>query len=84
MLGAVNLNEPGFMAEKYHVKRWVQHPEYTSATVYNDIALIELDRKVQFSDDIQPACLYTASDIPQYKLEISGWGSTSSSGMFMC
>jgi secreted trypsin-like serine protease len=83
MLGAVNLNEPGLMAERYHVKKWVQHPEYTTATVYNDIALIELDRAVKFSENIQPACLYTKSDIPNNGLEITGWGSTSSSGEFM-
>lgn len=83
LLGAVNLNEPGSMAERYHVKKWVQHPEYTTATIYNDIALIELDRTVKFSENIQPACLYTKSDIPNNGLEITGWGSTSTAGKVM-
>jgi secreted trypsin-like serine protease len=82
LLGAVNLNEPGFMAQTYHVKKWVQHPEYSTATVYNDIALIELDRTVKFSEDIQPACLYTKSDIPNNGLEITGWGVTSNTRKF--
>lgn len=83
LLGAVNLIEPGPMAQTYHVKRWVQHPGYSTATVYNDIALIELDKRVKFSDTIQPACLYTKSDIPNNGLEVTGWGVTSSSRKFM-
>jgi secreted trypsin-like serine protease len=82
LLGAVNLNEPDFMAQRYYVKKWVQHPEYSSATVYNDIAVIELDRRVKFSDNIQPACLYTKSDIPSNGLEVTGWGLTSTTRKF--
>jgi secreted trypsin-like serine protease len=83
LLGAVDLNEPGFLAQKYNVKKWIQHPEYSTATVYNDIALIELDRTVKFSENIQPACLYTKSDIPNFGLEVTGWGRTSYSSKFM-
>jgi secreted trypsin-like serine protease len=83
LLGAVNLNEPDFMAQTYHVKKWVQHPEYSTATVYNDIAVIELDRTVKFSENIQPACLYTNSDIQNYGLEVTGWGDTSNTRKFM-
>ena len=83
LLGAVNLNEPGFLAQKYHVKKWIQHPEYSSATVYHDIALIELDRTVEFSENIQPACLNTKSDIPEFGLQVTGWGATSNSRKFM-
>jgi secreted trypsin-like serine protease len=82
LLGAVNLNEPGFLAEKFHVKNWIMHPEYSTATVYNDIALIELDRTVKFSENIQPACLNTKSDIPEFGLEVTGWGATSNSRKF--
>lgn len=83
LLGAVNLNEPDFMAQTYHVKKWVQHPEYSTRTVYNDIAVIELDRKVKFSENIQPACLNTKSDIPNDGLEVTGWGVTSNTRKFM-
>jgi secreted trypsin-like serine protease len=82
LLGAVNLNEPGFLAQKYHVKRWIQHPEYSTAAVYHDIALIELDRTVKFSENIQPACLNTKSDIPKFGLQVAGWGTTSNSRKF--
>jgi secreted trypsin-like serine protease len=74
LLGAVNLNEPGFLAQKYYVRKLIHHPEYSRARVYHDIALIELDRTVKFSDNIQPACLNTKSDIPEFGLEVIGWG----------
>jgi len=83
LLGAVNLNKPGSLAQKYHVKKWIQHPQYSTATVYHDIALIELDRTVKFSENIQPACLYTKSDIPEFGLQVTGWGKTSNSGKFL-
>jgi len=83
MLGAVNLNKPGSLAQKYHVKKWIQHPEYSTARVYDDIALIELDRTVKFSENIQPACLNTKSDIPEFGLQVTGWGKTSRSRKFM-
>jgi hypothetical protein len=83
LLGAVNLNEPGLLAQKYYVKNWIRHPEYSTTRVYHDIALIELDRTVKFSDNIQPACLHTKSDIPEFGLEVTGWGRTSNSSKFM-
>jgi secreted trypsin-like serine protease len=83
LLGAVNLNDPGFLAQTYHVKKTIQHPEYSIATTYHDIALIELDRSVEFSENIQPACLHTKSDITEFWLEVTGWGATSNSRKFM-
>ena len=83
MLGAVNLNKPGCLAQKYQVKKWIQHPQYCTGTVYHDIALIELDRTVKFSQTVQLACLNTKSDIPEFGLEVTGWGKTSNSCEFM-
>jgi secreted trypsin-like serine protease len=83
LLGAVDINDPGFSAQKYHVQKIILHPEYSPATMYNDIALIELDRTVKFSEHIQPACLYTKSDIPEFGLKVTGWGATSNSRKFM-
>jgi secreted trypsin-like serine protease len=83
LLGAVDLNDPGLFAQKYHVQKIILHPEYAGVTMYNDIALVELDRGVEFSEHVQPACLYTKSDIPEFGLEVTGWGSTSNSRKFM-
>lgn len=35
----------------------IQHPDYNPLTLYNDIALVKLERGVIFSDYIRPACL---------------------------
>jgi hypothetical protein len=83
LLGAINLKEPGFLAQKYKVKNWIRHPQYSSPRVYHDIALIELDRTVKFSEIIHPACLNTKSDIPEFGLEVTGWGLTSNSRKFV-
>jgi len=82
MLGTVDLDEPGSFAQKYHIKSWIQHPQYSTATVYHDIALIELDGTVKFSEYIQPACLNTKSDIPEFGLQVTGWGAKSNSRKF--
>ncbi|XP_069705020.1 serine protease snake-like [Periplaneta americana] len=78
LLGTVNLQDPGFMAQTYHVKDWRKYPQYSTFTAYDDLALIELDRPVKFSETVQPACLYTKSELPDTVLEITGWGATTS------
>jgi secreted trypsin-like serine protease len=83
LLGAVDLNDPGLLAQKYYVQDIIRHPEYAGTTRYNDIALVELDRAVKFSEHVQPACLYTKSDVPEFGLEVTGWGKTSNSRKFM-
>jgi len=83
LLGAMDLKEPGFLAKKYKVKKWIQHPQYSGQSVYHDIGLIELDRTVKFSEIIQPACLNTKSDIPEFGLQVTGWGLRSKSRKFM-
>ena len=79
LLGATNLENPDYLAEKYHVKKIISHPNYSIATAYDDIAIIELDRKVKFSDNVQPACLYNKDNVPSSGLKITGWGVTTNS-----
>ncbi|PSN34643.1 Serine protease snake [Blattella germanica] len=79
LLGAVNLEELDFLAQKYHVKKITLHPDYNIASAYNDIAIIELDATVKFSDNVQPACLFTKEEVPNFGLKVTGWGQTSNS-----
>lgn len=58
--------------EDFKVIEIVQHPDYNSVTFYNDIALLRLDRRVDFNPFIRPACLPSSSSIPPY-LTILGW-----------
>ncbi|KAG1669933.1 Serine proteinase stubble [Nymphon striatum] len=39
------------------VSHVIVHPEFNGITYENDIALLKLDRKVKFRDNIQPVCL---------------------------
>lgn len=60
------------------------HPEFERETFENDIALLELDSAVRYSDYIQPICLPPAHLYPYTDNEtecfISGWGRTAEKG----
>lgn len=60
--------------QTYGVSRVIVHPQYRSESTYNDIMLVELDRKVEFSLYIRPLCLQTKKTIPGTKGIASGWG----------
>lgn len=61
--------------EDFQVTEIIQHPEYNSATFFNDIALLRLDRRVEFNPFIRPACLPSSAIVPPY-LTIMGWEAT--------
>ncbi|XP_036343140.1 serine protease snake-like [Rhagoletis pomonella] len=61
--------------EDIRVRRYVEHKNYESGTIYNDIALIELDRAVNFDAYKHPACLPTTSGDEFEKFVAIGWGS---------
>lgn len=58
----------------------MRHPDYKSGTKKNDIALIRVAERIKFTDNIRPACLQTNPNdvLPNTKLYVTGWGSTSS------
>lgn len=51
------------------------HPNYSSQTKHNDIALLELERSVSeyFSTNLLPACL-NLNTVPNDELIVTGWG----------
>ena len=57
------------------VSHYYSHPEYNSASDAHDIAVLELDDALIFSDYVQPACLPTREPIPKTVCEVAGWGS---------
>ncbi|XP_030622033.1 ST14 transmembrane serine protease matriptase a [Chanos chanos] len=69
-------------AEKRGLKRIVPHPQYNDFTFDFDIALMELDRPVDFSDTISPVCMPAATHVfPAGKsVTITGWGATREGG----
>jgi Asp/Glu/hydantoin racemase len=56
------------------VKRFIIHPNYSTITKYNDIALLELEKSVEnFTELVRPACLHTIdNDKDKTQLLISG------------
>lgn len=56
----------------------IRHPDFSSLKKNNNIALIRLAESVDFTENIQPACLYTdKGDLsPNVKLTVIGWGIT--------
>lgn len=74
----------GSAVVKKYLKRIIPHPNYNPYTFDNDIALMELDSPVMFTDYIRPICLPAAQhDFPMGNtVWITGWGATREGGEF--
>lgn len=58
----------------------IPHPDYRSSLKYNDIGLFKLDRKVEFSKAIRPACLPEQESVGTNAAIATGWGKVSTDG----
>lgn len=58
----------------FTVARIVSHPNYTSNSTYDDIALLKLDRSAVLSPYVRPICLPTSRSIVEKRAIASGWG----------
>ncbi|XP_065209907.1 granzyme B-like [Planococcus citri] len=76
-LGTVYANSDKDNGKSYGVEKIHVHPSYSEARVLHDIALLKLDKKVDFSQMIRPICLntkYLGKD--HYPKTVAlGWGS---------
>ncbi|XP_075956494.1 ST14 transmembrane serine protease matriptase a [Anarhichas minor] len=67
---------------KRNLKKVIPHPNYNAHTYDNDIALMQLDSPVKYSDYIRPICM----PAPQHDFPvgstvwITGWGATREGG----
>ncbi|KAI8124474.1 Serine protease snake [Lucilia cuprina] len=62
----------------YEIKNSFPHPQYFITDIqekYNDIALVELDKNVEFNDYIMPACLPLVDGRDFKEFLAAGWGS---------
>ncbi|EAT36311.1 AAEL011593-PA [Aedes aegypti] len=78
-LGELNLvsDDDGFQGIDYGVAEYILHPDYRpSESRYHDIALLKLNRTVQFGPAIRPACLWTSEDPVERKAIAIGYGQT--------
>ncbi|KAK8763152.1 hypothetical protein V5799_034240 [Amblyomma americanum] len=72
--------EPRTPAMTYTIDKLVMHPEYRKVKKYdNDIALVRLSQKIQYSEYAQPACLpsLTLADTTGINVTVVGWGQVS-------
>ncbi|KAE8622215.1 hypothetical protein XENTR_v10005149 [Xenopus tropicalis] len=76
LLGTFYLSEIGLRTQSRGVKQLIKHDQYDPITESNDIALIQLDKQVEFSDHIQQACFPKESaDLKDLiDCSIAGWG----------
>uniref|UniRef100_A0A3Q3VWP1 Uncharacterized protein n=1 Tax=Mola mola TaxID=94237 RepID=A0A3Q3VWP1_MOLML len=58
------------------VKRIISHPDYNQMTFDYDIALLELNEPLEFSNTIQPICLPSSSHVFPAGMScwVTGWG----------
>ncbi|XP_015175700.1 PREDICTED: serine protease snake-like isoform X2 [Polistes dominula] len=70
-------NKSGIMI---HIERIIRHPLYKPPLLYADIALIKLQKAINFSSSIRPACLCQQFDEILPKAWVSGWGALEFSG----
>lgn len=52
------------------------HERYRRPARYNDIALLRLASKVEFTQFIRPACLWSKTQLDTTKSIATGWGKT--------
>ncbi|XP_037029799.1 serine protease snake-like [Bradysia coprophila] len=61
---------------QFNVTETFLYPDFASSSNYDDIALLKIDRTVDFSQYIQPACLPHLSTEISNKVVAAGWGRT--------
>ncbi|KAG4065841.1 hypothetical protein HA402_012519 [Bradysia odoriphaga] len=67
------------------VVKVARYPQYTSKDGHNDLAVLYLERDVDFSDTIRPICVPTtdpvrSKDFLGYQPFVAGWGRTQEGG----
>uniref|UniRef100_A0A4Y0BK26 Peptidase S1 domain-containing protein n=1 Tax=Anopheles funestus TaxID=62324 RepID=A0A4Y0BK26_ANOFN len=73
-LGEYDTSSRSFDELQLKVDRIRRHPRYPRNQPYDDIAIVRLERPVQLSKDIRPACLWDSVDRTTSKFIASGFG----------
>ncbi|XP_005176186.1 serine protease snake [Musca domestica] len=75
-IGGSNLTDASVRDVK--IKRFIKHPQYNAKTVYNDIALIELEEEAK---DIYAPCLWSEETLISDNVIAVGYGHTQFGGI---
>lgn len=79
-MGTYDLSKGG---KFYKVSRVAAHENYDMPKLANDIAVVELQKKLKFNDKVQPIKLET-KDIPDgAQVYLTGWGFLNVSSNFV-
>ncbi|XP_012537238.2 uncharacterized protein LOC105837206 isoform X1 [Monomorium pharaonis] len=76
-LGITRRLSHSYFGQKLKVKRVIPHPYYNLGVAHdNDVALFQLDRRVQYHEHLKPVCLPTADTnlTPNTYCTVIGWG----------
>lgn len=55
------------------VSKVILHPKYDKKSLYDNIALVQLDQSVKFNLHIRPACLPQMFDVAGETVSMTGW-----------
>lgn len=82
VLGTYRILDPPPESVSVPVKTIILHSNYSGYGAGNDIALLELERPVNFTHRIQPACIPGRSITfpPRMGCWVAGWGSIRQNG----
>ncbi|KAG8293946.1 serine-type endopeptidase activity protein [Homalodisca vitripennis] len=61
------------MRQQFQIIEHYVHKDYHSSMMYNDIILFRLDRDVEFTRFVAPACLYQGVAEPKGRAVVTGW-----------
>lgn len=77
LVGTNSLKEGG---QKYKASKFIVHSRYNKPNFHNDIALVKLESKLEFSDNVK-TIEYSERVVPEdATLTLTGWGRTSTNG----
>ncbi|XP_050497180.1 venom protease-like isoform X1 [Diabrotica virgifera virgifera] len=73
-------DQDGSVYADYLISRVIVHPGYSAPYKYNDIALLETQQPVVFTNFTRPACLNLNHNVAQSQAIATGWGKTDFAG----
>lgn len=81
LVGTNNLNFGGL---RYRAKKIIQHEKFNGENSYDyDIALIQLQRSIQFNEHVQPIQMLPDVIPERTRLLVSGWDNVTVSSLKM-
>lgn len=84
-MGSHTINEKNNCVTMRSIKRIIVHSQYDQSISDYDIALLEMETPVLFSELVQPICLPSTSRVFLYGTVcyVTGWGAIKENSMFI-